>query len=238
MTVIDAGMPGFWGKLPGALAEMGRTLADVEALVLTHGHPDHIGFAERLRSERHVPVSVHEADAALARGEVPNPAQGLGPIKLGPLLAFMWLGLRNGGLSRPKVLEVSTFGDGATLDVPGSPRVILVPGHTPGSAALHVPMLDALFVGDALATLCGDERSAGPAGGAIHGRSHPGGGVAGPAERGGGRMAAAGTRAGLDGRRTRGDRRGPANGRSGVAPAQAPDCSVAACFGSGASAPR
>jgi glyoxylase-like metal-dependent hydrolase (beta-lactamase superfamily II) len=39
----------------------------------------------------------------------------------------------------------------ATLDVPGSPRVILTPGHTPGSAALHFPSLDALFVGDAFA---------------------------------------------------------------------------------------
>jgi glyoxylase-like metal-dependent hydrolase (beta-lactamase superfamily II) len=152
VTVIDAGMPGFLSKLPAALAEMGRTLDDVEALVLTHGHSDHIGFAERLRSERHVQVSVHEADAALARGEVPNPAKGLGPIKLGPLLAFLWLGLRNGGLRQPRLLEVSTFGDGATLEVPGSPRVILVPGHTPGSAVLHVPLLDALFVGDALAT--------------------------------------------------------------------------------------
>jgi glyoxylase-like metal-dependent hydrolase (beta-lactamase superfamily II) len=53
----------------------------------------------------------------------------------------------------PRIKEVSTFGDGATLDLPGSPRVILVPGHTPGSAALHVPSHDALFVGDAFATL-------------------------------------------------------------------------------------
>jgi len=162
VTIIDAAMAGYWKRLPAALVEMGRTLDDVEALVLTHGHADHIGFAERIRSERHVPVSVHEADAALARGEVPNPAKGLGPIKLGPLLGFLWLGLRNGGLSQPKVLEVSTFGDGATLDVPGSPRVILVPGHTPGSAALHVPTVDALFVGDALATYAVTTGARGP----------------------------------------------------------------------------
>jgi hypothetical protein len=65
---------------------MGRTIEDVRALVLTHGHSDHIGFAERLRNERHNPVSVHEADAALARGEVPNPPKGFGPTNVGPLL--------------------------------------------------------------------------------------------------------------------------------------------------------
>ena len=32
---------------------------------LTHGHSDHIGFAERARRERGWPVSVHELDAAL-----------------------------------------------------------------------------------------------------------------------------------------------------------------------------
>ena len=192
VTVIDAAMPGFWGKLPGALAEMGRTLDDVEALVLTHGHPDHIGFAERLRSERQVPVSVHEADAALARGEVPNPAQGLGPIKLGPLLAFMWLGLRNGGLSRPKVLEVSTFGDGATLDVPGSPPSD--PGAGPHAGQRRPPCTAA---GRAVRRrcardLCRDERPARATGCAVHRRSGRGGRVAGPAERRGGRVGLAG----------------------------------------------
>ena len=60
------------------LAAMGRTIEDVRALVLTHGHSDHIGFAERVRDEHGVPVSVHELDAALARGEVPNPSAGIG----------------------------------------------------------------------------------------------------------------------------------------------------------------
>jgi glyoxylase-like metal-dependent hydrolase (beta-lactamase superfamily II) len=152
VTIVDAGLSGFYRDLPRELATMGRSIDDVRALVLTHGHSDHIGFAERLRTERHVPVSVHEADAALARGEVPNPSKGYGPTKVAPLAGFIWFSLLRGGLRTKHLGVVSTFADGAALDVPGSPRVILTPGHTPGSAALHFASLNALLVGDAFAT--------------------------------------------------------------------------------------
>ena len=151
VLIVDAGVPAYWGALPRELAAMGRTLADVKAVVLTHGHTDHIGFAERARRSG-IRLLVHELDAALARGEVPNPAKGIGPARPVPLLKFLWFGARHGALRIPRITAVSTFGDGATLDLPGSPRVILAPGHTPGSAALHLEGHDALLAGDTLCT--------------------------------------------------------------------------------------
>ena len=152
ITVIDAGLPGHWTELTAELGQMGRSLDDVRGVVLTHGDTDHVGFAERLRREHGVPIFVHEHDAARARGEIKKPNTGWGPIKVGSLLRFLWYSGRHGGLRIPPVAEVATFTDDATLDLPGSPRIIHSPGHTPGSVAVHVPAVDALFVGDALTT--------------------------------------------------------------------------------------
>jgi glyoxylase-like metal-dependent hydrolase (beta-lactamase superfamily II) len=50
-----------------ALNGLGRTRGDTEALVLTHAHFDHIGFAERARVELSIPVWVHENDVPLTK---------------------------------------------------------------------------------------------------------------------------------------------------------------------------
>ena len=67
LTVVDAGVPSSWSSLQDALGRLGRTGEAVEAVVLTHAHFDHVGFAERARSELAVPVYVHTNDAPLAR---------------------------------------------------------------------------------------------------------------------------------------------------------------------------
>ncbi|HET7305288.1 MAG TPA: MBL fold metallo-hydrolase [Segeticoccus sp.] len=151
VTVIDAGLAGQWDEFTAELEAMGRTLQDVRGVVLTHGDSDHIGYAERLRRDHGVPVFVHEADAARARGEVKT-KPSWGHLKPAATAQFFWYAVRKQGWRVTPVTEVRTVRDGDVLDLPGAPRVIGMPGHSPGSIALHVPEVDAVFVGDALTT--------------------------------------------------------------------------------------
>ena len=47
---------------------------------------------------------------------------------------------------------VTTFDAEQDLDVPGRPRIIPTPGHSPGHVAFHLPEQGALIAGDALCT--------------------------------------------------------------------------------------
>ena len=152
LTLIDAGVAGQWSDLAAELAAMGRSLSDISDVILTHGDTDHVGFAERLHRDHGVPVYVHEADAPRARGEQRKSNAGAGPMKIGPLLGFLWYAGRKGGLRNTWLKEVEAVSDAATLDLPSNPRIVHVPGHTPGSIAVHVPAVDAVFVGDAMTT--------------------------------------------------------------------------------------
>jgi len=151
ITLIDAGLPGHWRDLAAELASLGRRVDDVRGIVLTHGDSDHIGFAERMRREQGVPVFVGGPDAARARGEE-RTSPTWGKLRLAPTLRFLAYGVRKGGLRTHYLGEVVEVQDGDVLDLPGSPRVVALPGHSPGSIAVDVPAVDAVFVGDGLTT--------------------------------------------------------------------------------------
>jgi glyoxylase-like metal-dependent hydrolase (beta-lactamase superfamily II) len=155
LTAVDAGLPGFGERLEADLARLGHTPGDVEAVVLTHSDADHTGIAPRLQAAG-ASVLIHAAD----EGALRKPGPKTGDASPRHLLANLWrpsvlriVGhmLRNG--AKPaKVEGAETFADGDVLDVPGRPRVVHTPGHTPGHCALLFEGRGALFVGDALCT--------------------------------------------------------------------------------------
>jgi glyoxylase-like metal-dependent hydrolase (beta-lactamase superfamily II) len=153
-TVVDAGLPGYRSELDDALTELGGDVGDVKAVILTHGHPDHVGFGAKLQGEASVPVLVHEGDEKMTRtGKVPGGERGLRPYLLNPRVYRLGAhGALNGGARPLKVAEVTTFGDGDVLDVPGRPRVVHAPGHTRGCCAFHFRDRGVLLTGDVLCT--------------------------------------------------------------------------------------
>lgn len=152
VTIIDAGLPRYWKLLQRELAAIGKSTADVRALVLTHGDTDHIGFAAQLYRETGIVPYIFPMDVDRARLKVKKPNSGWGPVKVGPLAGFMWYSARHGGLRIKPATELQPMADNDVLDVPGSPRIIHTPGHTPGSVTVHVPAVDALFLGDTMTT--------------------------------------------------------------------------------------
>lgn len=151
MTLVDTGLPGHYNDLKKELAALGRPLSDIKGVVLTHGDSDHTGFAERLREELGIPVYVGAGDAARAMGEKP-PSPPKDRRRLGPVLGFFAYAIRKGGVRMPAVKEVVPVSDGEVLELPGAPVIIAMPGHSPGSVAIHVPAVRAVFVGDELTT--------------------------------------------------------------------------------------
>jgi glyoxylase-like metal-dependent hydrolase (beta-lactamase superfamily II) len=134
LTVLDAGLPAHWPQFVSALARLGCSPADIDAVLITHHHRDHAGNAERLRSSG-ARVLSHPADAPYLRGERKLSNRGISRYLWRPwYLAYIPRYVAKGITRTPVIATLDQVADGEVVDVPGSPRLVHAPGHTAEAA--------------------------------------------------------------------------------------------------------
>lgn len=140
LLLIDCGVgtPEALDRLSAGLAAFGAGLDEIRAIVLTHGHPDHLGLARHLADRTRAPVWVHAE-------ELPFIDADTLPERLRRVAAWY----RRNGLGEDGDLDwralpmghpepARALSDGEVIEWGGvSLRVVWTPGHSPGLICLH-----------------------------------------------------------------------------------------------------
>ncbi|OMH37247.1 MBL fold metallo-hydrolase [Tersicoccus sp. Bi-70] len=153
-TLVDSGYPGDTPAVLASLKALGLEPSRTAAVVLTHAHVDHTGAARHLSAEHGVPVLAAAAERPAVRGQeqyqVTLPQ--LVPLLWRPrVLAWAVHAVRAGGLTPNAITSDGEAADARLAELPGHPRALPTPGHTPGHTAYRLAG-DAVATGDALIT--------------------------------------------------------------------------------------
>lgn len=142
LTLIDAGLQGSRRRLERYLRGIGRSIDELDRVICTHAHPDHIGGVREIVRGTSALVLMHPAD-----------------------IDMVSMGLREAMRTRSPSDVIAAFTRGPEDAVPvadgdeiaafGGLRVVHTPGHTPGSICLHAPRHRLVFTGDVLQVVRG-----------------------------------------------------------------------------------
>jgi hydroxyacylglutathione hydrolase len=127
-VLIDPGHAHLFGHVEGGLKALGLGIEDIDLVIATHCHPDHLE-AVKVFTDHHALFGVHEKDWKL----VQEMAQHLGAAL------------------EPNIYNPAFFLQEGELAVKGLEfQVVHTPGHSPGSISLYWPEQKALFTGDVI----------------------------------------------------------------------------------------
>jgi glyoxylase-like metal-dependent hydrolase (beta-lactamase superfamily II) len=136
LCLIDTGVAGAEKDISIALQKLNKSLADVNIIILTHSHPDHIGAASLIQGQSGAHVWAHKKERAwienVERQGQERPVPGFSKLVAGSV-----------ALDRlPTDGDILSLGEGLTF------KVLHTPGHSSGSISLLSEEDGILFSGD------------------------------------------------------------------------------------------
>lgn len=139
VALVDAGLPTMARGILRAIDDLG--VGPLRRVLLTHGHPDHVGALNRIRKAFPVPVFAHSIEIPYMEGKVPYPRRRRAAATVPP------------GLVQP----LSEDGTGRLETIAGL-TPYLAPGHAPGHVVYHHESDDVLLAGDLFTSRAGSLR--------------------------------------------------------------------------------
>ena len=124
--LVDPGHNHLFGHILDGLSELSLTPLDIDVVIITHGHPDHMEGV-KMFAETSTSIAISGIEMDFIKSVAPHYGEALGISRFEPEILLQEGDLKVGDL---------TF------------RVIHAPGHSPGSVCLYWPEKKTLLTGD------------------------------------------------------------------------------------------
>jgi glyoxylase-like metal-dependent hydrolase (beta-lactamase superfamily II) len=147
-ALIDAGLKWSGGAIRKMIKEIAGENGRPSAIILTHGHFDHVGALKDLAEEWNVPIYAHPLELPYITGKssYPPPDSSVG----GGAMASMAFLYPKGPIDVSEYVEKLPDNN----SIPGFPewKYLHTPGHSPGHISLYREQDKVLIAGDAFVT--------------------------------------------------------------------------------------
>ena len=144
-VMIDTGLIGEPARIQRLFRRLNLRADNVKAILLTHGHLDHVGNLAWAKRWTGAPIYAHPLEQAHIDGVYPYRGAAVWCGRL-EHAGRHWL-----GIGAPVSIDVP-IGDGDELPWWGGLRVVHLPGHTLGHCGFYSAKHDVLFSGDLFAS--------------------------------------------------------------------------------------